>query len=106
EDKENGMSENNEAIGLDGSLAFADGVVATMTANVTTTEQVVSAMENGKVGAGPVGRAHQLMEAMDAAKAQAEALKADLERRKAVQEQYDANPDAGDKEYVHGNSGR
>ncbi|MEU0493748.1 hypothetical protein ABZ249_31360 [Nocardiopsis sp. NPDC006139] len=95
-----------EAIGLDGALAFAQGVVNTSAANVSTTETVVAAMTNGKVGASVVGRTQQLMEAMDAVKTIAEQLKADLERMKGVQEQYDANPDAGDKEYVATNAGR
>lgn len=95
-----------EAIGLDGAIAFATGVVNTCTANVATTETVVAAMENGRVGQAVVGRTQQLMEAMDAAKNIAEALQADLERMKGVQEQYDANPDAGDKNYVATNAGR
>ena len=95
-----------EAIGLDGAIAFATGVVNTCTANVSTTETVVAAMENGRVGQAVVGRTQQLMEAMDAAKNIAEALQADLERMKGVQEQYDANPDAGDKDYVATNAGR
>ena len=93
-------NDTTEAIGLDGALAFAQGVVNTSTANVDTTETVVAAMTNGKVGEAVVGRTQQLMEAMDAVKSIAEALQADLERMKGVQEQYDANPDAGDKEYV------
>ncbi|WP_026117162.1 hypothetical protein [Nocardiopsis valliformis] len=106
-EESNDMSDNTtEAIGLDGAIAFAQGVVATSNANVSTTETVVAAMENGRVGASVVGRTQQLMEAMDAVKTTAEALQADLERMKGVQEQYDANPDAGDKDYVATNSGR
>jgi len=100
------MSNTTEAIGLDGAMAFAAGVVNTCTANVSTTETVVAAMQNGRVGQAVIGRTQQLMEAMDAAKNIAEGLQADLERMKAVQEQYDANPDAGDKDYVATNAGR
>src|SRR5699024_2138506 len=100
------MSTTTEAIGLDGAMAFAAGVVNTCTANVSTTETVVAAMQNGRVGQAVIGRTQQLMEAMDAAKNIAEGLQADLERMKAVQEQYDANPDAGDKVYVATNAGR
>ena len=100
------MSNTTEAIGLDGAMAFAAGVVNTCTANVATTETVVAAMQNGRVGQAVIGRTQQLMEAMDAAKNIAEGLQADLERMKAVQEQYDANPDAGDKDYVATNAGR
>ncbi|OLT26581.1 hypothetical protein BJF83_20675 [Nocardiopsis sp. CNR-923] len=81
-------------------------MVTTSQANVATTETVVAAMTNGKVGEAVVGRTQQLMEAMDAVKTIAEALKGDLERMKGVQEQYDANPDAGDKSYVATNAGR
>lgn len=106
-EESNDMSnETTEAIGLDGALAFATGVVATSQANVDTTETVVAAMTNGKVGETVIGRTQQLMEAMDAVKTIAEQLQGDLERMKGVQEQYDANPDAGDKEYVATNSGR
>src|SRR5699024_11918125 len=84
------MSNTTEAIGLDGAMAFAAGVVNTCTANVATTETVVAAMQNGRVGQAVIGRTQQLMEAMDAAKNIAEGLQADLERMKAVQEQYDA----------------
>lgn len=101
----NDMSTSNdssEVLGLDGSIAFADGVISVSQANVTNTEQAVAAMERGDVGEGPVGRARQLMEAMDAVATIAEALKSDLERMKGVQEQYDANPDSGDKEFVTG----
>src|SRR5699024_4071058 len=100
------MSNTTEAIGLDGAMAFAAGVVNTCTANVATTETVVAAMQYGRVGQAVIGRTQQLMEAMDAAKNIAEGLQSDLERLKAVQEQYDANPDAGDKDYVATNSGR
>ncbi|MFE3457405.1 hypothetical protein ACFXKD_07640 [Nocardiopsis aegyptia] len=106
-EESNDMSnETTEVIGLDGALAFAEGVLETSTANMDTTEAVVAAMTNGKVGENVIGRAQQLMEAMDATKTVAEELKADLERMKGVQEQYDATPDAGDKEFVAANSGR
>src|SRR5690625_3173683 len=59
------MSNTTEAIGLDGAMAFAAGVVNTCTANVATTETVVAAMQNGRVGQAVIGRTRQVMEAMD-----------------------------------------
>ncbi|MFE0270464.1 hypothetical protein ACFWZ7_24795 [Nocardiopsis alba] len=103
-DEEKSMSDSanptNEILGLDSSLKFAEGVVAVSTENVSNTEQAVAAMENGKVGDGPVGKAKQLMEAMDAVKTLAEELHEDLAAMKVLQEMYDANPDAGDKEFL------
>ncbi|RKR98976.1 hypothetical protein DFP74_6697 [Nocardiopsis sp. Huas11] len=99
-------NETTEAIGLDGAKAFAKGVLETSVANINTTEAVVQAMENGRVGAAVVGYAQQLMDAMDQVKAAAEVLDAELQKMVSVQEQYDANPDAGDKDYVSTNAGR
>src|SRR5690606_38645830 len=79
--EEDAMSnDTTEAIGLDGALAWAQGAVATSTANTAAAEQVAAAMENGKVGSGPVGRAQQLMDSFAASQAIAQALVADLER--------------------------
>jgi hypothetical protein len=91
---------NSEVIGLDQSIAYAHSL-ATFAGEhgQAGNEGYIAHLTSQKVQGDALRTAAEMQEAFTNAQAAAEAHAAELEKQKAVQEQYDANPDAGDKDY-------
>jgi hypothetical protein len=91
---------NSEVVGLDQSIAYAHSL-ATFAGEhgQAGNEGYIGHLTGQKVAGDALRTAAEMQEAFTNAQAAAEAHKAELEKQKAVQEQYDANPDAGDKDY-------
>lgn len=90
----------SEVIGLTQSIAYAGALAATAGEHSSAgNEGYIGHLTAAKVGGAAISTAHDMQEAFSTAQAAAERHKAELERQLAVQEQYDANPDAGDKAY-------
>lgn len=91
---------NSEVIGLDQSIAYAHSL-ATFAGEhgQAGNEGYIAHLTGSKVAGEGLSTAAAMQEAFSNAEAAAEAHAVELERQKAVQEAYDANPDAGDKEF-------
>lgn len=91
---------NSEVIGLDQSIAYAHSL-ATFAGEhgQAGNEGYIAHLTGAKVEGEGLNTAASMQEAFSNAEAAAEAHAAELERQKAVQEAYDANPDAGDKAF-------
>lgn len=97
---ESTMSDVIEVQGLDQAIAYAEQIAAAAEQHGTTgNEGYIGSLEAAKVAGDGLQSAYEMQAAFDAAQAAAEAHLRELEKQKAVQEAYDANPDAGDKEF-------
>jgi hypothetical protein len=91
---------NAETIGLRAGLTFLNGMSTQCKAGAENTEISITSLTGGEVGPGITGKMAQAQELLNAAAAlYAEAYK-DLEKSIAVKEAYDANPDAGNKQFL------
>jgi hypothetical protein len=91
---------NSEVQGLDQSIAYAQSLAKFAGEHGQAgNEGYLSHLTEAKVEGEGLSTAAQMQEAFDDAQAAAEAHATELERQKAVQEAYDANPDAGDKDF-------
>ncbi|WP_433732558.1 hypothetical protein ACQP2Y_46730 (plasmid) [Actinoplanes sp. CA-051413] len=91
---------NSEVIGLDQSIAYARSL-ATFAGEhgQAGNEGYIGHLTTAKVEGAALQTAAEMQEAFANAAAAAEAHAGELEKQKAVQEAFDANPDAGDKEF-------
>lgn len=91
---------NSEVQGLDQSIAYARSL-ATFAGEhgQAGNEGYISHLTGQKVAGDALSTAAEMQEAFTNAQTVAEAHAAELEKQKQVQEAYDANPDAGDKDY-------
>jgi hypothetical protein len=91
---------STEIQGLDQAIAYAEGVEG-MAANhaAAGNEGYIGHLTASKVTGQALQSAHDMQEAFGNARAAAENHKNQLLAQKAVQEAFDANPDAGDKEF-------
>ncbi|GGL17745.1 hypothetical protein [Mangrovihabitans endophyticus] len=92
-----------EVVGLDQSIAYAEGLAAEAGEHGTDGGETYLAhlAERRVVGAG-LTTATDMQEAFTTAAAAAAAHAAELTKQKSVQEAYDAAPDAGDKDFQLG----
>jgi hypothetical protein len=92
-----------EVIGLDQSIAYAEGLACEAGEHGTDDGETYLAhlAERRVVGAG-LTTAADMQQAFTTAAAAAAAHAAELTKQKNVQEVYDANPDAGDKDFQLG----
>jgi hypothetical protein len=90
-----------EVTGLDQAIAYAEGVERMASGHgATGNEGYIGHLTESKVAGEGLQSAHDMQEAFDNARAAAEHHKDELYKQKAIQEQYDATPDAGDKEFL------
>jgi hypothetical protein len=91
---------NSEVQGLDQSIAYAHSL-ATFAGEhgQAGNEGYLSHLTGAKVAGDGLRTAAEMQEAFTNAQTAAEAHAAELEKQRAVQEAYDANPDAGDKDF-------
>lgn len=91
---------NSEVQGLDQSIAYAHSL-ATFAGEhgPAGNEGYISHLTGQKVEGDALSTAAEMQEAFANAQTAAEAHATELEKQKAVQEAYDANPDAGDKDF-------
>ena len=91
---------HSEVIGLDQSIAYARSLaVFAGEHGQAGNEGYIGHLSSAKVEGVTLQSAHEMQEAFTNAAAAAEAHAAELEKQRAVQEAYDAAPDAGDKEF-------
>lgn len=91
---------SGEVTGLDQSIAYADDLARHAgTHGPAGNEGYIGHLLASKVSGACLQSAHDMQAAQEAAQAAAEIHKKHLQQQAAVQEQYDANPDAGDKDY-------
>ncbi|MGC9670968.1 hypothetical protein ACNTMW_31025 [Planosporangium sp. 12N6] len=96
--KENDVT--TEVIGLDQSIAYAKSLAQFAGEHgAAGNEGYIGHLTSSKVSGAALASAHEMQEAFANAQAAAERHAGELEKQKSVQEQYDANPDAGDKDY-------
>ncbi len=90
----------NETQGLDQAIAYAEAVAKMAEKHGTAgNEGYIGHLTERSVSGEALASAYEMQAAMSAAMAAAEHHKSELEKQKAVQEAYDANPDAGDQEF-------
>jgi hypothetical protein len=91
---------NSEVQGLDQSIAYAHSL-ATFAGEhgQAGNEGYIAHLTGQKVAGDALSTAAEMQEAFTNAQTAAEAHAAELEKQKQVQEAYDANPDAGDKDF-------
>jgi hypothetical protein len=91
---------NAEVIGLDQSIGYARNLAAFAGEHGQAgNEGYIGHLTNAKVAGEALNTAHEMQAAFAAAAEAAEAHAVELEKQKAVQEAYDNNQDAGDKEF-------
>jgi hypothetical protein len=91
---------NSEIVGLDQSIAYARSLAAFAGEHETAgNEGYIGHLTQRKVVGQALQSAYDMQAAFEGARVAAEAHANELERQRGVQEQYDANPDAGDKSY-------
>lgn len=93
-------SVNAETTGLQAGITFYAGMAAQCTAGATNVETSNINLAAGKVGPAVTGPAAQAMEHLNTAAALFEQSRQELVNHISVQEQYNANPDAGDKAFM------
>lgn len=87
--------------GLDQSINYANQLAAVATEHGPAgNEGYINHLVSSQVGGAAVQTAHDMQEAFANAAAAAEAHANELAKQKAIQEGYDANPDAGDKQFM------
>jgi hypothetical protein len=95
--KENDMA---EATGLNTSIAFASDQQQANQEVVGEIEQWIASLQAQEVSGEAIAGAYQAMEQQQAAAASWAQAQAALERHRQVQEAYNANPDAGSKQFL------
>ena len=91
-----------EIYGLDACIAYCEALSTSFenhTAAGASGEQYTGMLTDSKVTGEALASAHTMQEAVAMAVSAIEAHKSEMEAQKAVQEAYDANSDAGDKEF-------
>lgn len=91
---------NTEVIGLDQSIAYAEALHEFAAEHAPGgNEGYIGHLTERKVVGDALQSAHDMQAAFQAAAEVAGKHADELKRQKGVQEQYDANPDAGDKDF-------
>jgi hypothetical protein len=102
--KENPMTTTTttaEVTGLDPAIAYADALAEYAGEHGPAgNEGYIGFLTDSKVAGEAITSAHEMQEAFANAQAAAQRHKAELEKQLSVQEAYDSNPDAGDKEFM------
>jgi hypothetical protein len=93
----NGMA---EATGLTSAISYADAQRQAAEGNVMEVESWIASLEAHEVTGEAVAAARQAMEQYQAAGASLARAKSALDRHMQVKEAYDANQDAGSREFV------
>jgi hypothetical protein len=95
-----------EVLGLDQSIAYAQHLAAEAGLHGPDgNEGYLTRLTAAHVVGAGLATGHDMQQAFAAAASAATGHAAELGKQKAVQEQYDANPDAGDKAYQTGGDG-
>jgi hypothetical protein len=95
------MSANTEVTGLDQSIAYARSIAGEAGLHGTTgNEGYIGHLTQRKVQGQALQSAYDMQAAFAAAAEAAERHAKQLERQKAIQEGYDQNADAGDKQFM------
>lgn len=89
-----------ETIGLTPAITYTQEMAESCRQGVASTEQSVAHMQAGEVGQGTIGYLQQAMELMSQAAAAYESAQTELEQQHTVKDAYDANPDAGSKQFL------
>jgi hypothetical protein len=91
---------NTEIQGLDQSIAYARSLATFASEHGQAgNEGYIAHLSGQKVAGDALSTAAEMQEAFSNAQTAAEAHADELEKQKQVQEAYDANPDAGDKDF-------
>jgi len=95
-----------EVLGLDQSIAYAQHLAAEARLHGPDgNEGYLARLSAARVTGAGLTTGHSMQEAFAAAAITAAAHAAELQKQKSIQEQYDMNPDAGDKTYLTGADG-
>jgi hypothetical protein len=91
----------SEVVGLDQSIGYAQQLQQFAGQHGSAgNEGYIGHLASSQVGGEALQSAHEMQAAFDQAQAAAERHAEQLARQRAVQEQYDANSDAGDKGFM------
>jgi hypothetical protein len=97
---------SGEILGLDQSIAYAEQLAQLAAEHAPAgNEGYLAHLAAAHVDGPALASAQRMQAAFAAAQAAAAQHAAELARQKGVQEQYDANPDAGDKDYQQADAG-
>lgn len=102
ENENMGANDTGEIYGLDQCIAYCEALSASFenhTAAGASGEQYTGMLADAKVQGMSLQTAHEMQAAIASAVSAIEAHKVEMEAQKLVQEAYDANSDAGDKEF-------
>lgn len=89
-----------ETAGLTRAISFSEGMANALRQAAVRTETSIATLQCKGVGPGPLALLTQAMELASQAAAAFQAAHDEFERHVAVREAYNANPDAGDKEFL------
>jgi hypothetical protein len=89
-----------EATGLVSAIGYADEMRRVHEANMAEIEAWTASLRANEVSGDPITAAARAAEQTQAAAAAWDQAKTALERHMAVKEAYDANPDAGSRQFV------
>jgi hypothetical protein len=92
----------SETTSLNSALAYTTSMKASAQNGVASVETSIASLQAGGVSGQTIAALNAAMEALNNAAAQFDAAHAALQRHIAVQESYNANPDAGKKSFVTG----
>ena len=93
---------STEILGLDQSIAYARHLATQAADHGPRNESYLARLAACQVTGAALDSGRDMQDAFATARAAAQAHLNELERQKAVQEQYDITPDAGDKTYLTG----
>lgn len=91
-----------EVMSLDTAIAYGEQSAAAQGHHIVNLEHTRAAVEAGGVTGEPIGYLTQAMEANALAQTALENFAKSMAGQKGIQEQFDANPDAGSKEFILG----
>lgn len=95
------MSTNTEVTGLDPAIEYAKSLAGFAGDHATSgNEGYLGFLTQSKVEGQALASAHEMQDAFANAQAAAEKHQQELEKQKALQEAYNQNPDAGDKQFL------
>lgn len=95
-----GAADMSEIQGLDNAIDYAHAVAAMAQQHSTAgNEGYIGTLTASNVTGEALASAYEMQSAMSAAMAAAEHHEQELTKQRAVQEQYDINPDAGDQQF-------
>jgi hypothetical protein len=100
---ENDMSASGETTGLQAALTYTQQMATSSGEGATSVETSLASLQAGEVGGAGLAHLAQAQELLTQAQAAFDAANAEFTNHMNVKEAYDANPDAGNKQFLTNN---